>query len=118
MLRTEGDFAALGRVVLEAYQRHPLRILGYCFMGNHWHFVAWPMNRLLCEGPVPRAADWVDWVNEAISPKELDRLELSERRGRPYGREQWVHQTAKGLGLGHTIREEGRPRKMDGKAVV
>jgi putative transposase len=42
MLRTQKDFAAFERVLLEAYERCPLRILSYCLMGNHWHFVAWP----------------------------------------------------------------------------
>ncbi len=42
MLKSQKDFVALDRVMLEAYQRCPLRILSYCIMGNHWHFVAWP----------------------------------------------------------------------------
>jgi hypothetical protein len=32
-------------------------------------------------------------------------------RGRPYGREKWVRQTANDLGLEQTVRPEGRPRK-------
>ncbi len=42
MLKSQKDFAALDRMMLETYQRCPLRILSYCIMGNHWHFVAWP----------------------------------------------------------------------------
>jgi putative transposase len=42
MLRNDPDFDAFQRVMLEAHQRHPLRILGYCLMSNHWHFVVWP----------------------------------------------------------------------------
>jgi putative transposase len=42
MLRTQKDFAAFDRIILEARDRCPLRILSYCVMGNHWHFVAWP----------------------------------------------------------------------------
>jgi putative transposase len=36
------DYAAFERVLAEALARVPLRILGYCLMPNHWHFVLWP----------------------------------------------------------------------------
>jgi putative transposase len=42
MLRSQKDFLAFQRVMAEAHERCPLRILSYCLMGNHWHFVAWP----------------------------------------------------------------------------
>jgi putative transposase len=42
MLRTQKDFAAFDRVIAQAHERCPLRILSYCLMGNHWHFIAWP----------------------------------------------------------------------------
>ena len=25
-----------------AHQRHPIRILSYCVLSNHWHFAVWP----------------------------------------------------------------------------
>ncbi len=28
--------------MIEAHQRHPIRILAYCVLSNHWHFVVWP----------------------------------------------------------------------------
>ena len=42
MHRTEQDFAAFERILIEARQREPLPILSYCVMGNHWHFVIRP----------------------------------------------------------------------------
>jgi REP-associated tyrosine transposase len=36
------DFEAFERVLIEAHQRVPMRILSYCVMPNHWHFVLWP----------------------------------------------------------------------------
>jgi putative transposase len=36
------DYAALERVLEEARQRVPLRILAYCVMPNHWHLAVWP----------------------------------------------------------------------------
>jgi putative transposase len=42
LFRKEKDFAAFERTLLEAHQRHPLPLLGWCLMGNHWHFVVQP----------------------------------------------------------------------------
>jgi putative transposase len=42
LFKKEEDFLAFERVLLQTQQRHPLRILGWCLMGNHWHFVVWP----------------------------------------------------------------------------
>jgi putative transposase len=28
--------------MIDALQRHPIRILSYCILSNHWHFVVWP----------------------------------------------------------------------------
>lgn len=36
------DYEAFERVLDEAHQRVPLRILDYTVMPNHWHFVVWP----------------------------------------------------------------------------
>jgi putative transposase len=38
----EADFEAFERVMVEAHQRQPIRILSYCVLSNHWHFVVWP----------------------------------------------------------------------------
>jgi putative transposase len=42
LFRHDRDFAAFQRVVEQACQRHPLPILDYCIMPNHWHFVVAP----------------------------------------------------------------------------
>jgi putative transposase len=36
------DFLAFERVLKEAHAAVPIRILGWCVMSNHWHFVLWP----------------------------------------------------------------------------
>ncbi len=38
----DADFLAFERVLTEALERHPIRILSWCIMSNHWHFVVWP----------------------------------------------------------------------------
>jgi putative transposase len=42
LFRKEADFEAFERIMVEAHERHPLRILAWCLMRNHWHFVVWP----------------------------------------------------------------------------
>jgi len=42
LFEKEGDYSAFLRVVAEAQEKHPLRLLGYCIMPNHWHMVLWP----------------------------------------------------------------------------
>jgi REP-associated tyrosine transposase len=36
------DYAALMTVLEEALEKFPMRLISYCFMPNHWHFVLWP----------------------------------------------------------------------------
>jgi len=50
-------------------------------------------------------------VNTPLPGKELEKLRLCVRRNRPYGDEAWQQRTAARLGLPHTMRAEGRPRK-------
>jgi putative transposase len=45
LFKKQADFAAFEQVLAEAFERVPLRILGYTLMGNHWHFVVWPRPR-------------------------------------------------------------------------
>jgi putative transposase len=45
LFKKHADFAAFDALVAEAFERVPLRILGYTLMGNHWHFVVWPRQR-------------------------------------------------------------------------
>ena len=44
LFEKEADYEAFERVLEEACERVPLRILDYCIMPNHWHFVVWPQN--------------------------------------------------------------------------
>jgi putative transposase len=42
LFRKEADYAAFERILHEAQQRHPTRILAWCLMRNHWHLALWP----------------------------------------------------------------------------
>lgn len=36
------DYEAFEEAVAETLQLYPMRILAYCLMPNHWHFLLWP----------------------------------------------------------------------------
>jgi REP-associated tyrosine transposase len=38
----DADYQAFYNVLLQAFERTPTRILGWCLMSTHWHFVVWP----------------------------------------------------------------------------
>jgi SnoaL-like domain len=113
--------AEFERVNVETHERQPIRILSYCVLSNHWHFVVWPeedgqlgeqaIKASLSPWPVERPANWTARVNTPLTAKELDRVRVSIERGRPYGGDDWVRQTVTDLGLERTVRPEGRPRK-------
>ena len=44
LFKKERDYLAFLQVVDEALALHPIRILSYCVMPNHWHFVLWPRH--------------------------------------------------------------------------
>jgi putative transposase len=55
LFEDEGDYAAFERVMAEAQQREPTRLLGYCLMPNHWHLVVWPR----ADGEL---SEWMRWL--------------------------------------------------------
>ena len=192
------DHDAFQRVMIEARERHPLRILSYCVLSNHWHFVVWPeedgqltgffrwlththamrwrvahrtvgygplyqgrfksfpvqsddhlltvmryvernplgaglvqraqdwrwgslwarthgddeVKQTLSPWPVDQPKNWTDRVNTPLSSKELHKIQSSLKRGRPFGDDEWMERKVEELGLEHTVRPEGRPRKI------
>ena len=55
LFRDDEDFEAFERVMIEAHERHPIRILSYCVLPNHWHFVVWPKS----DGEVTNYFRWL-----------------------------------------------------------
>jgi putative transposase len=64
--------------------------------------------------PVSRPTNWQTLVNQGASKAEEAAFQVSLQRGRPYGEAVWQKRTAKKLGLDHTFRPRGRPRKTEG----
>jgi hypothetical protein len=53
----------------------------------------------------------VERVNRPQRAAELHAMELSLKRGQPLGETDWQQRMARKLGLEHTFRPRGRPRK-------
>ncbi|MFH1266262.1 MAG: transposase [Planctomycetota bacterium] len=55
LFRKEADYEAFERIMVEAHKLHAMRILAWCVMRNHWHFVVWPRE----EGEVTAYFRWL-----------------------------------------------------------
>ena len=55
LFEDDGDYAAFERVIAQACQRVPMRILAYCLMPNHWHLLLWPRH----DGDLSQFVRWL-----------------------------------------------------------
>ncbi len=55
LFKKAGDFEAFERVLAEGLEHFPMRLLGYCLMGNHWHLLLWPRE----DGDLSTFMQWV-----------------------------------------------------------
>src|SRR5438105_2425832 len=44
LFQKDEDYRAFERVLREALEEHPTRLLAYAVMPNHWHLVLWPQK--------------------------------------------------------------------------
>ena len=70
-----------------------------------------PQQAILTDSPVSLGRDWARHVNQPQTEAELIALRTSVSRGRPFGGDAWCKRVAKQMGLEHTYRSRGRPRK-------
>jgi putative transposase len=61
--------------------------------------------------PIDSPHDWLARVNQPLTDQELEAIRQCVTRGTPFGTERWRKNTARRLGLGHTLRSRGRLRK-------
>lgn len=73
---------------------------------------------LVSDWLVVRPRDWLETVNCPLTSAELRKIRQSVCRGRPLGSSSWTQQTAKDLGLEHTLRSPGRPPIASPKHAV
>ena len=92
-------------IVLRYIERNPLRA-GLVARAEDWLWSslrAWGTpGTFLDPGPVPRPADWVSWVNAAMTEADVKRIRHSVTRGTPFGSEAWAAEIAR------------RPGKVEG----
>jgi hypothetical protein len=60
----------------------------------------------------------VKTVNEPMSAGEREAVRTSIQRNRPFGSDAWKQRAAQRLGLSHTIRPEGRPKRKPEHARI
>ena len=68
---------------------------------------------LLADSPVPLGRLWCQYVNEPQNEAELAGIRRSIVRGQPFGGKRWQQKVTKQLGLEHTFRPRGRPKKAE-----
>jgi putative transposase len=127
LFRKERDFAACEQVLAEAHDRLPLRILGYVVMGNHWHFVVWPKRN-----EPQQVSEFFRWLTVTHTQRwhaqhgTAGMGHVSQGRFKsfpiasdeqllavlPYGSSRWRSNVVRQLGLEHTPRARGGPRKL------
>lgn len=114
-IQDDGHFLTVCRYV----EQNPLRA-GLVWRAEDWRWSSRGSLRTgksvraippISEWPVPRPSNWLQFVNQAMTSKELDGLRSFAQRGQPYGNETWKTSIAKRLGLDSTLRPRGRPRK-------
>ena len=55
VFRKEGDYAAFLKLLIQASNRIPMRLLSFCLMPNHFHLVLWPRR----DGDLSK---WMQWL--------------------------------------------------------
>jgi putative transposase len=107
--------------VLRYVERNPLRA-GLVERAEDWRWGSLyrrtrgteEERALLAESPVALGRSWCEHVNRPQSEAEVEAIRRSLQRGQPYGGEKWTDKITRQLGLEHTFRPRGRPRKDAG----
>ena len=104
--------------VLRYVERNPLRA-GLVSRAEAWRWGSLyrrtrgtaDEQAVLTPSPVSLGRLWLKHVNRPQTDAELADIRRSVTRGQPFGSEAWRTKVARKLGLEHTFRPRGRPRK-------
>jgi REP-associated tyrosine transposase len=66
--------------------------------------------KLLSPWPIDRPRNWTAIVNQALGPKDVQRIRTSIERDRPLGRPDWTASMAARMGIEYTLNPRGRPK--------
>jgi putative transposase len=106
--------------VLRYVERNPLRA-GLVTRAERWRWGSLyrrvhgtdEERALLAEPPIPLGRRWRDHVNQPQSELEVAAIRRSVVRGQPFGSDAWRRKVTRQLGLEHTFRPRGRPKKSN-----
>jgi putative transposase len=80
-----------------------------------WGSLGWRSSRnppvRISDSPVPLPSYWRHLVNEPQSAAEIAELRTCVNRQRPFGASDWVLEQAEALGVEHSLKPFGRPRR-------
>ncbi len=65
--------------------------------------------------PVELPSDWMRFVDEPLTERELEKIRQSVVRQTPFGNHKWQKRISQNLNIESTLRPRGRPRKESGK---
>jgi putative transposase len=68
-------------------------------------------NSIIDIPPIDLPNDWGEFVDQPLTEKELESIRYSVNRQAPFGSQKWKKKMCKELGLEHTLRPKGRPKK-------
>ena len=68
-------------------------------------------RNFLAEWPINIPNNYINWVNESQTNKELELLRYSVNKGKPFGAEGWADEMIKKFNLKSTLNKPGRPKK-------
>jgi len=78
---------------------------------NRWFYGTGIEREMLSPWPIPRRANWIDWVKRPLSLSEQRSIQRSMQRNAPFGDDRWANSTAQKNNIESTMRSIGRPRK-------
>ena len=67
-------------------------------------------KKILSEWPVERPKDYLKFLNEPQSDKEVDIIRRSINKSIPFGSDHWATKTVKRFGIEQVLRRVGRPK--------
>ncbi len=106
--------------VLRYVEANPLRA-GLVFSAEDWRWsslrerINERTETIISDLPFELSSDWIRFVDEPLTEKELERIRQSVIRQSPFGTLEWQNEISKELNIECTLRPRGRPRKESRK---
>lgn len=102
--------------VLRYVERNPVRAR-HVFSARDWLWsshrerIGIELEKIIDNIPIKLPSDWRKYVDEPLTGKELEKLRQSVNRQSPFGDVEWQKKMSQKLGLEHTLRPRGRPKR-------